>query len=81
MSAGAADTGANISVVVTFPAGRFTQTPIVTAVVNDPIFASVMIVYSASTTSFIMQGYASPSYSPIKGNWIAVQMTSTSGAG
>ena len=81
MAAGTATTGGNVSVTVTFPTSRFTATPIVTATVNDAAYASVMIVYSTSTTSFIMQGYSSPSYSAIRGNWTAIQMTSGSGAG
>lgn len=81
MAAGTATTGSNISVTVTLPSNRFTQTPIVTATVNDAAYASVMIIYSTSTTSFIMQGFNGSAYSAIRGNWIAIQMTSGAGAG
>jgi len=72
------------SVVVTYPAGRFTQAPVITvgtASVNS--YAPAGTDGSTSTTSFIAKCY-NPTTIAATGlvvHWTAVQMTSSSGPG
>lgn len=83
IASGTASTGSAVNVTVTFPAGRFTQAPIVALGDSDAAYAATGIAYSISTTSFVLQGYSPfPSgYTAIRSHWIAIQMTSTSAAG
>lgn len=72
--------GAPASVSVTFPAGRFTQPPVVTATL-----AVAGLGISLSATSVTAAGCTIGGSSSYTGSvpvqWVAVQMTSTSGTG
>lgn len=83
MAAGAVTlsfSGAPASVSVTFPAGRFTQPPVVTATLG---VASLGISLSATsvTAAGCTIGGSSSYTGSVPVQWVAVQMTSTSGTG
>lgn len=72
-------TGGAIDVVVTYPAGRFSSTPIVTAcpaMTHAGTIGSTVLVHTQSSTGFFIR-FQQPSN--VAGNfaiaWIAVQMT------
>jgi hypothetical protein len=73
---------ASNNTTVTFASGRFTQTPIVVANPNGDTFPQV-VGYAAvpSSTSFILVrlNFAGATQN-VSATWIALQMTSTSGA-
>jgi hypothetical protein len=77
---GVFSTYGGVPVTVTFAASRFTQAPMVTATSRDGnqvwIRAGV-----ASTTSVLIYGYSTAGVAGVEGHFIAVQMTSGSGAG
>jgi hypothetical protein len=72
--------GAPASASVTFPAGRFTQPPVVTATLG---VASLGISLSATsvTAAGCTIGGSSSYTGSVPVQWVAVQMTSTSGTG
>ena len=83
MAAGAVTlsfSGAPASASVTFPAGRFTQPPVVTATLG---VASLGISLSATsvTAAGCTIGGSSSYTGSVPVRWVAVQMTSTSGTG
>lgn len=73
------------SVAVTLPVGRFTQTPIVTATSDVRATGGVSLgcgISSVSAASFVLrQTRLGAAPAGFYANWIAVQMTPTSGAG
>jgi hypothetical protein len=75
--------GASNNTTVTFATGRFTQTPIIVANAAGDTFANV-VGYAAipSSSSFILVrlNFAGGTQN-LAATWIALQMTSTSGAG
>lgn len=84
MAAGdGATSAASGTATVTFPSGRFTQTPIVTATSTSSAFALFAEAYNASTTSVTVavETSSGPNLSSRAFSWTAVQMTSGSGAG
>jgi hypothetical protein len=79
---------ANTNASVTFPSGRFTEAPVVTTVMaNAPggsqkLVARAINTSSTGTTVFVYSGDSTATNaSNFEIDWIAVQMTSTSGAG
>lgn len=85
-AAGQAVTPAGGSIAVTFPSGRFSQPPIVTlAVVSGSMPGSVAQAYHSVPTATGMTIYTHSTAAVAGGaltvQWIAVQMTSSSGAG
>lgn len=75
--------GANKSATVTFPIGRFSEPPMVTLTQGTGAPQNAMAAMSspASTSGFTAYGWRSDSVTTMPVNWIAVQMTPTSGAG
>jgi len=83
MAAGAVTlsfSGAPASASVTFPAGRFTQPPVVTATLGVASLGISLSATSVTATGCTIGGSSSYTGSvPVQ--WVAVQMTSTSGTG
>lgn len=72
--------GAPASASVTFPAGRFTQPPVVTATLGVGSLGISLSATSVTATGCTIGGSSSYTGSvPVQ--WVAVQMTSTSGTG
>jgi hypothetical protein len=69
---------------VTFPVGRFTQRPIISASVTN---AAPSNIYALRLTGITTGGFtvnatfAAPATASVTVDWLAVQMTSTSGGG
>jgi hypothetical protein len=69
---------------VTFPASRFTQTPIVTVGTDSPAFYDPFgMVTSLSSSSFIFRSRQTQTTAgaTVAGYWIAIQMTSGAASG
>ena len=79
MASGSAACAANAGVAITYPSGRFTQTPLLaTSAADVTTFATNEIVTGKTgTTSFNAYSYAGACTI----NYIAVQMTSAASAG
>lgn len=72
--------GAPASASVTFPTGRFTQPPVVTATLGVASLGISLSATSVTATGCTIGGSSSYTGSvPVR--WVAVQMTSTSGTG
>jgi hypothetical protein len=81
MAAGAGSNANGAYATVNFPAGRFTQIPLVTATTNGAQPAT-MNIGSISTTSMTIAGFnASNVAVACSWHWHAVQMTPTAAAG
>lgn len=76
---------ASASATVTFPVGRFTQTPIVTCSTTSSSAYTLLSNASAVTTTgftYIMRHVDNTAWSgPYPGNWMAIQMTSANASG
>jgi hypothetical protein len=79
MASGLAACGANAGVTITYPSGRFTQTPLLaTSCVDVTTYATNEVVTGRTgTTSFSAYSYAGA----CSIHYIAVQMTSAASAG
>lgn len=74
MAAGINSCGANASVTITYPAGRFTQTPMLSTSAVDVGTYTVneLVLGRTGTTSFLAYSYSSN----CNISWVAIQMTS-----
>jgi hypothetical protein len=71
-------------VTVTYPVGRFTQTPIVTVATDSPVFYDPFgMVTSPTSSSFIfrVRQTQTTAAATVVGYWTAIQMTSASASG
>jgi hypothetical protein len=82
MAAGAGSNPASAYTTVTFPVGRFTVVPWVTAMSNG-VQPAIINVGSISNTSMEIAGFSGANNIAVQSNWywIAVQMTPTSATG
>lgn len=87
-SAGSHAAGGVVSTSVSFPAGRFSQAPLVTVSLSTAPSGSAYLVArvgSVTTSGFTMQiyntGTAAASYTGVSVNWAAIQMTAAAAAG
>jgi hypothetical protein len=85
IAAGTASVGGGTSASVTFPVGRFTQTPIIQVSPNQSGLAFMTIASFGGVTTTGMTVYMQKAYADaVSGgtvNWLAIQMTSGSSAG
>lgn len=77
----------NGSTSITFPASRFTQTPMVSATIvsaaggSQKFVPRLISVSTSGGTFYIYTGDSTTATASVNVHWIAVQMTSSSGAG